>query len=129
MQDHRDLGDPHSLQRGLDHHLARKLHAGRTEPHPLVSVFRKCPEATVRIADGSVEEDPADARQDRIANVLVGPRHRTGLDAAKESVADHKVIALPKPGDEWRDRGEVIAGVGVAMTTKRPCAASMPPMR
>ena len=68
----------------------------------------------MRVAHGRVEEDPADQGQDGIAYPAVRPRHRARFDASEEPVADHQVAAVAQLVDQRRDRGEVIAVVGVA---------------
>ena len=72
--------------------------------------------------DRRAVEPPADERERRIAQVLVQPRHRPGVDPALEAVAGHEVVPFTEPLDERLELREVIAVVGVAHD--HPAAAS-----
>jgi hypothetical protein len=80
---------------------------------PVVGLLRERAQPTVRVTDGGVKEDPADARQHRVAQPPVRPGHRARLDPAQEPIADHEVVAFSELGDQRRDRSEVIARIGV----------------
>ena len=56
--------------------------------------------AAVEVADGDREEQPADARQHRVAELAVQARHRARLDAALEAVAHDQVVARAQLVDE-----------------------------
>ena len=72
------------------------------------------PQAAVEVADGRAEEQPADARQQRIAQVSVQERHRAVLDAASEAVPEHEVAAALQLLPERRQRAEVVLPVSIA---------------
>ena len=62
--------------------------------------------------DAGAEEQVEEARQQRVADVAVQPRHRARVDVV-HAVADHQVGAVLELGDEARDLVEVVGQVGV----------------
>ena len=106
-----DLGDAHVEKGCFDDHFRSKLHSGRLEIHPESSVFLETPKAAVEVATWIREQHTADHRQHRIPEIAVKKRHRTGLDAAFESVADHQVVAVAEFVDERHETREVMAAV------------------
>ena len=110
----RHLGDTHLEQRGLDDHLAGKLHPGGVQVHPLDGGLAEAAQAAVEITHGRAEKQPSDARQHRVAQVPVQGRHGARLNAAPEAVAHHQVAAFSQLLDERHEIGEVVAVVGVA---------------
>ena len=72
------------------------------------------PHAAVEVADRDLEEQPADQREHRVAEVAVQRRHRTRRDAALEPVAHHQVGARrAAPATNAADVVECVAVVGV----------------
>src|SRR5438132_176860 len=67
----------------------------------------------MKVAGGTLEEDFADARQHWIAEVTMQWRHRSGLDAAHESVAHYEVVIVAQLFQEWPKVGEIIAVIRV----------------
>src|SRR5437879_3304229 len=78
----------------------------------------------MEITDGTVEEQPPDPRQDRVTEVPMERWHGTRADAAREAVAHHEVVTLPKLLHERTDRGEVVAVVGIAHDDEAPTGSS-----
>ena len=108
----RELADVEPLLGGADHHLGGELHARRAQVEARQDVAADAAHAAVRVAHAGAEEEVEDARQDRVADVAVQPRHRARLDV-RHAVADHHVGAVVEPLDEARDLGEVVRQVGV----------------
>ena len=71
-----------------------------------------CAHAAVRVPHAGAEEEVEDAREHRVADVAVQPRHRARLDVV-HPVAHHEVGAVLELLDEARDLGEVVREVGV----------------
>ena len=97
----------------LHDHLARELHAARAQPEIDDRVLAEPADAAVEVAHRRAEEQPADARQHRVADAAVQPRHRARLDAAREAVAHHEVVAVAEVLEERTEVLEVVAVVGV----------------
>ena len=84
--------------------------------------------AAVGVVDAGAEQQVEEARQQRVADVAVMPRHRARMDVL-HPVADHHVGAVLQLGDEARDLVEVVGEVGVghhdvsarARRRTRPC--------
>ena len=103
----RELGDLEVLLGGPDHHLGGELHAGRAQVQARQDFAAHGPHAAVGVADAGAEEEVQQAGQDRVADVLVQPRHRPGLDVV-HAVADHHLGARPparrRSGESRRSR-------------------------
>ncbi len=108
----RELGDPQLLLGGADHHLRGELHAGRAQVKARQHVAAQRAHAAVGVVDAGAEEEVEQARQDRVADVVVQPRHRARLDVV-HAIADHHLGAVLKRRDEVRDLVEVVGQVGV----------------
>ena len=108
----RELGDPQVLLGGPDHHLRGELHAGRAQVQARQHVAAQRAHAAVGVLDAGAEEQVQQAREDRVADVAVQPRHRAGLDVV-HAVADHHLRAVLERRDEARDLVEVVGQVGV----------------
>ena len=67
----------------------------------------------MEISHLGMEEDLADGREDRIADVMVLPGHGSGLDAALKAVAHDQVVPLAQFGNEAVEAFEVVAHVRV----------------
>src|SRR6516164_5473511 len=80
----------------------------------------------MKVADGTVEEQPADARQRRIADMPVLPRHRAVTDAAEEAVAHYEVSALAQLVDERIELRKVVAAVRVGHDDVAPARFERP---
>src|SRR6185295_10736347 len=72
------------------------------------------PQATMEIAGRTLEKEPADSSEHRIAKIAMQIRHRTRLDSPKKTVAHHQVIAISQLIDERPEVGEVITVIRVA---------------
>jgi hypothetical protein len=55
-QSRRHLVDPHAKERGLDDHLADKLHARTAEAQPVEGFVRQGAQAAIHIADLRTEQ-------------------------------------------------------------------------
>ena len=122
----RDLGDPQPAKRCLHHHLGREFHARRSEIKCLNRAPPECPKATVEIVAGTLEEQPADRREYRIADVTVQPWHRIRLDASGKAISHHEVVPLAQLADEGADVGEFVAVIGVAHNHEATACGSDP---
>jgi hypothetical protein len=109
----RELADVQALLRRADHHLARELHAGRAQVQPREDVAPERAHAAVRVAHAGLEEEVERAREHRVADVAVMPRHGARLDPV-HAVAHHEVGARLELGQEARDLVEVVRQVRVA---------------
>src|SRR6202008_2168280 len=67
----------------------------------------------MEIPAGAVEEHAADGAQHGVAQIAVQRRHRTRLDATKEPIAHHQLIAGTKFRDEEIQAAEIVAVVGI----------------
>ena len=108
----RQLAD---LELGLgrpDHHLGGELHAGGAQLERGQLVAAEGAHAAVGVAHAGAEEEVERAREHRVADVAVQPRHRAGLDPV-HAVAHHEVGARLELGQEARDLAEVVGQVGV----------------
>ncbi len=103
-----------TAKRRTDDHLARELHPRRAQPEREDPVAAKAAQAAVEIADGNRKEQAAEKAQDRIAEITMQKRHRPGLDAAFEPVADDEIAAAAQAREKWLQVSEVVAAVGVA---------------
>ena len=110
----RDLDDVELVQRRLHNHFACEFHAGCSQIKFKDCVATKATQAAVKIFDGAPEEHTTDCGQNRIAEITVQRWHRTGLDAAGESVTHDEIGSATKRFDEWAQVGEVVAVIGVA---------------
>ena len=108
----RELGDRQFLLRGPDDHLRGELHAGRAQVQPRQHLAAQRAHAAVRIADAGAEEEVEQAREDRVADVLMQPRHRPRLDVV-HAVADRHLRPVLQRRDEAGDLFEVVGQVGV----------------
>ncbi len=108
-----ELLDPQALLGGADHHLGRELHAGRAEVHCGQGRATHRTHAAVSVADAGAEQEVEEAGQDRVADVLVQPRHCAGLDVV-HPVAHDEVGAVLKVLHEPRYLAEVVREVGIA---------------
>jgi hypothetical protein len=79
----------------------------------LIALSRRKPRRP-QFADLGVEEQPADEREHRGAEVAVQRWHRAGRYPALEPVAHHQVGALAQLGHVRHQVAEVVAVVGVA---------------
>ena len=76
----RHFRDAHSLERGLDHHLAGELHARRPQIEaPPPRLLAETAQAAMKVAAGTVKKQAADAGQDRISQIPVQTRHGAWL--------------------------------------------------
>ena len=64
------------VQTGFDDHLAGELHPRSFDVQSLVGFLAERSQAAVRVADRRVKKEVQDARQDRIADIAMEPRHR-----------------------------------------------------
>ncbi len=110
--DNRELGDFQVLLRGPDDHLRGELHPGRAQVQPRQDVAPQGAHAAVGVADAGAEEEVQDARQDRVADVAVKPRHGARLDVV-HAVADDHLGAVFERRHEARDLAEVVGQVGI----------------
>ena len=97
---------------GADHHLGGELHAGRAEVELGQLAAAEGAHAAVGVADAGAVEEVERAGEDRVADVLVQPRHGAGLDAV-HAVAHDEVGAVLELLEEARDLAEVVGEVGV----------------
>ena len=86
---------------------------GRAQVQARQHVAPQRAHAAVRVADAGAEEDVEDAREHRVADVAVQPRHRARVDLV-HPVAHDELGALVEVLDEARDLVEVVREVGVA---------------
>ena len=107
------LCDGPARHRRPNHELARELHAGRAQAELARLVGAEGADAAVEVADVPLEEQPADEREHRVAQVLVQEGHGTGLDPALEPVAHHQVVAGTHGLDEGAEVVERVAVVGI----------------
>ena len=106
--------------------LANSMPA-RAETEVEDRVFSKRANAAVEVADRCSVEEAADARQERVADPAMEPRHRAGLDATREAVAHHEVVAVAEVLEERPEVLEVVAVVGIGHEHERAAhAARMP---
>ena len=75
---------------------------------------RKAAQPAMEVADRAAEEQPADEREDRIAEIAVKRRHGRLRDPAAKTVSHHDVVAFAKLFDEAVEIGEVVGIVAVA---------------
>src|SRR5580700_8730656 len=66
------------------------------------------------------EKDPANSRQDRIANVTMQRRHRSRFNAAFESISHDQSVAFAQPGDKCVQVAEIVTVVRVAHDDEAP---------
>ena len=98
------LGDAHTSEGGLHHHLAGELHAWRLEVEVDDRLTPEAPQSAVEVADVGVEEQPAEEGQRGVADVAVQRWHGAVVDAAGETVAHHQVGAPAQRGEERVER-------------------------
>ncbi len=108
----RELGDSQFLLGGPDHHLRGKLHTGRAQIEARQHVGAKRAHPAVGVLHAGAEEQVQQARQDRVADVAVKPRHRARLDVV-HAIAHHELRPAFQLGHEVRDLVEVVGEVGV----------------
>ena len=108
----RQLPDVELRLGGADHHLGRELHAGGAQVELEQALAAEGAHAAVGVAHAGAEEEVEGAREQRVADVAVQPRHRAGLDAV-HAVAHDEVGARLELGQEARDLAEVVGQVGV----------------
>jgi hypothetical protein len=110
----RHFGDTHLEQRGFDDHFGGKFHAGRSQPHTLVGLLAEAAQTAIEIPDVTVpEEEPSEARERWISEVLMQRRHRALLNASAEAVAHDEVRAPAQLLHEARDVAKIVAVVGI----------------
>jgi len=109
----RHLAGTQPVQRGLDDHLARELHAGGAQVEPEDRLAVEPAQPAVEVADAAAEEHPPEERQHGVAEVAVQRGHGVARDPALEPVAHHELVAGAQAFHERADRGEVVAAVGV----------------
>ena len=102
------------MQRRLDHHLARELHAWALELEVEHRLAREAAQAAMEVADRDLEEQPADEGEHRIAEIAVQGGHGALCDAALEPVAHDQVRAVAQLCDHGVQVLEIVAVVGVA---------------
>ena len=85
--------------------VVRRSRRGSTSraqrPHPAMGVLH-----------AGAKEQVQQTREDRIADIAVKPRHRSGLDVV-HAVAHHQLRAAVQLGHEARDLVEVVGQIGV----------------
>src|SRR5581483_5678451 len=74
------LGHAQVVELRFDDHLARELHAGRTKIEDVEGAATKAADAAMQIVDVDAEEETSDARENRVADVPILPRHRARFD-------------------------------------------------
>ena len=85
-------------------------------------------DAAVEVADRDAEEQPADQRQRRVADVAVLPRHRAGAMPPWNRLPMTRSLPCAQPLDEGVQVGEVVAVVGVGHDDPRARApTAIPP--
>ena len=110
----RDLTHAELAPERLEDHLRGELHPGRVQIEGRERVLADGAHPAVRVGDLDAEEDVQQARQDRVADMAVEPRHRLAVDRPLEARAHHEVVALRKALDERREVLHRIRLVGVA---------------
>src|SRR5688500_15931375 len=116
-QRRRNLGHAESGELGLDHHLARELHARRDQVQAADRFPVEPAEAAVEIADVRAEQKASDERQHRIAEITMERGHCARCDSARESIAHHQLVTATQPLDERLQAAEIVAVVGTAPDT------------
>jgi len=107
------FGDPHAPQRRLHHNLAREFHPRRAQVHPCERVFAEPPQATVKIPDRGIEEQPPYKTQHRIPQIAVQGRHGPRRYAAAKAIPHYQVVAFSEFLDERPQIREIVAVVGI----------------
>ncbi len=108
----RELTDLEMLLGGPDHHLGGELHPRGPQVKPGQHVAPERPHPAMGVVDAGPEQQIQEARQQRVADVAVKPRHRPGVDVL-HPVADHHVGAVVELGHEPGDLREVVGEVRV----------------
>jgi len=107
----RDLFDAQPLERGLDQHLGRELHARGPQIHGPPGRLRETPQTRVSIRNLLAKQEVEHARQDRVADVTVRPGHGAGQDLAHEARSKHDIGAGPELFEQERRVAEVVSVV------------------
>ena len=110
----RDLAHAELAPERLEDHLRGELHPGRVQIEGRERVLADGAHPAVRVGDLDAEEDVQQARQDRVADMTVEPRHRLAVDGPLEARSHHEVVTLRKALDERREVLHRIRLVGVA---------------
>ena len=108
-----DFGDMQAHQAGLDHHFTGEFHARGAEIHALHALLSEGAHATVKIAAGGAEEEPADPGKQRIAKVTMQKGHGMVADATMKPIAHNQVGAGSQLFQKSRKVADVIAAVAV----------------
>jgi hypothetical protein len=83
IQGDRHLADAVSLQRRLDDHLGRELHARRPQIQRFEGRFPKGAKTAMEIRDRRTKEQPADGGEGGITDPAVLPRHRARQESCR----------------------------------------------
>ena len=75
VQGHRHFGDAEVEKLGFYHHFRGKFHAGRPQVQHIKGAAAEPAHPAVEIVARTLEEEPSDKCQHRIANPAVFPRH------------------------------------------------------
>ncbi len=110
----RHFGDVETLQRRLDDHLAREFHARGLKIEVENGIAGKATQAAMEVAARALEEDAADRRQYRIAEIAVQGGHGARPYSALEAIAHHQVVSLAQLLHEGVEFAEVVTVVAVA---------------
>jgi hypothetical protein len=110
----RHFDDAQPDERRLDDHFGGELHPGCLQVEAIEGGPRQTAEPTVKIARGRMEEEAPDAREQRVADVPVLPRHGAGSKATQEPVAHHEIGAGRQRRDEGVQPREIIAVVRIS---------------
>ena len=108
----RELADVESPARRMDHHLGGELHSRRAQIEDRQHLPPQGAHPAMDVAHLRPVEEIEEARQERVADVPVEPRHRSRMDAV-HPVAHDEVGTPVELGDEARDLGEVVGQVRV----------------
>src|SRR5437773_11590069 len=97
----RHFRDSKLVQRRLNYHLAGKFHPGGSQIEFLDRGFLKAAQPAMEIAARAAKEKTTGRGQQRIAQILMQPRHSVPLDAALETIAHHQIVS----GAQLREEG------------------------
>ncbi len=109
----RHLGDPQLVRGGLHYHLAGEFHSPRLKIEAEHRVAAKTAKPAMKVAAGAAEEEAADSRQNRVAEIAMKSRHSSWRDPAQKSIPHDELVALTEALKERHQRIEVIASVAI----------------
>ncbi len=118
----RHFDDAQAVQRRLDHHLARELHAGRLQVEREHRFAIEPTQSAMEVTHRTAEEQPADEAQHRVAQIAMQLGHRARADAASEPVAHCQGSAIAQGCDEAAQVREIVAVVRIAHDHEAPAS-------